>query len=451
MPGLQYYARQPAAKAARGSGTVVRFTWKGRDDGLRRDGRVRGVVAFLEEREIMAKRILIVGGGGNQIGFVRKAKDLGLFTGVIDGSAEAPGLHMADMGATANIRDPEEVTAAAERFHADGVFPAAEAGVEAAAAAAERLGLPGPGVDAARCCRNKLAMRERLTAQGLPGPAYASAATVTEAEAAAARFGFPLIVKPADGNASRGVQAVNTAEDVSYAFTQAYQHARGGGVLLESFLEGEEYCVDGLVHEGRFHLGGVTGKERSAPPYRYDVGIFMPPPLAPDAAAAIETCVRDALDAIGFRCGTVHAEVIVTADGPRIVEIAGRPGGGRIPTDLIWLAHGHDFAADALGVALGRAPRGARLYERGAALYWTPGAAGQVTAVTGVDQARQVPGVKEVVIMVKPGDVLGDTVDCSGRDQVGYVLAAGDNTEAAVTAAKRARDLCAVLTRRAAS
>ena len=240
---------------------------------------------------------------------------------------------------------------------------------------------------------------------------------------------------------------MDAAEQLADAFEAALQRARAGTVLLETFMEGDEFNVDGLVYRGAYTLGGITAKERSLPPNRFDLGIYMPPIKPADYLQAIADTVSDALAALEFTNGTTHAEVIMSADGPRIVEIAGRPGGGRIATDLIYLTYGMDYMADSIRITLGEAPRETRRFAKGTALFWIPAAAGEVTGVEGMDHATAIPGVREVVVTAKPGDILEPIIDCVTRDHVGYALTVGDTVEQAVHAAKSACAQCRVITR----
>jgi biotin carboxylase len=394
----------------------------------------------------MNKRILIVGVGANQAAVVTRARELGLYAVAMDGSAEAPGLALAAAAEVANILNPAEIVRVAQAHGVDGIYPAAEPGVEAASQAAHELGLPGLPLEVAFRVRNKLAMRQALEAHGVPVPAYRGVRSGEEAEAAAQAIGLPVIVKPADANASKGVQRVDYLADMSLAFEKARKFSRSETVLVEAFMEGDEYNVDGLVYEGEYRLGGMTGKELSPPPYRFDVGIFMPPLLDEPAVEAILDMVRRALRAIGFASGTTHVEVMLTPDGPRIVEMAGRFGGGRIPSDLIPHVYGMDYLGDSLRIALGEAPRESPRYERGCAVYWIPASSGVVTAIEGVEDARGMPGVEDLVLAIKPGEVLGHVIDCVTRDRIGYVLASGDSAAEAVARAKAARDAVRIVT-----
>jgi biotin carboxylase len=377
------------------------------------------------------KRILIVGAGANQIGLITKAEAMGLFAIAADGDPAAAGLALAGAQAVVNITDADALTAVAREHQADAIYPAAEAGVLASAIAAGRLGLPGVSPETARYMRDKLAMRQALEAAGVANVPYRAVKSVSEAEAAAAELGLPVIVKPADGNASKGVRQVDYIEDMVLAFNTAFPRSASGTVMVEDYVEGAEYNVDGLVYEGKYRLGGITGKDVSPLPFRFDMGIYMPPMLDAATENLIEATVAEALRAVGFHTGTSHVEVILSPDGPRIVEMAGRPGGGRIPTDLIPLTYGLDYVADAFRIVLGEAPREQRRFERGTAVYWLETRSGVVTQVTGIEDAKALPGVRDVVVPAKPGDIMQHIVDCATRDRVGYVLVEADSAEEA--------------------
>jgi hypothetical protein len=231
------------------------------------------------------------------------------------------------------------------------------------------------------------------------------------------------------------------------AFLNALSYARCKSVLVEAFMEGEEFCVDGLMYRGKYTLGGISGKERSRPPDRFDLGIYMPPSLDNATVAGIVEMTRRALTAVGMHTGTAHVEVIVGEEGPRIVEMAGRLGGGRIPTDLIPLTYGMDFMADSLRLAFDEPPRERRTIERGTALFWLPARPGVATDIRNVAEARALPGVVDLVVSIKPGERVEPIVDCVTRDRIGYVLTCCDTIDEAVAAARQVLQLCEVVTR----
>lgn len=394
----------------------------------------------------MTQTLLIAGAGANQIGIFTKAREMGIQTIAADGNPDAPGFEHADRSVTVNILDPETLEATAREYNVDGIYPAAELAVEAVSVAAQRLGFTGIDPEIAQRVRNKAVMRRSLDRAGVPNPVYHEAKTLADAQRAVELLGFPLIIKPSDANSSKGVQQLNSPEEVEEAFNLAIEYSFTGSALLEEFVEGEEFCVDGLVWQGEYIPGGITGKEMSPLPYRFDRGIFMPPNKSQLECDVIENCAREALEAIGFTNGTFHLEIIVSPDGPRIVEIAGRPGGGRIPTDLIPMAYGHDFMADSIRIALGEAPQSSRQHERGVALFWIEAEPGRVTEIVGLDEALAVDGVEEVVIQTQIGEDLRPIIDCVTRDAIGYVFTSGATASDAIEAVNRARAVCKVIT-----
>lgn len=394
----------------------------------------------------MDKSILIAGAGANQIGIFQKAREIGILTIAADGDKDAVGFAYADHHETVNILDPDPLFDLAQRYEVCGIYPAAELSVEAVASVAERVGLPGIPPEVATRVRNKAAMRRALDEAGVPNPAWHEVRSLDEAKAALEAVGFPCIVKPSDANSSKGVQQLNTIDELEDSLALAIHYSFSDTALIEEYMPGEEFCLDGLVYKGEYIPGGITGKEVSPLPYRFDKGIFMPPIKSEGECDTLEQCAREALEAIGFTDGTFHLEIIVTPAGPRIVEIAGRPGGGRIPTDLIPMAYGMDFMGDSLRIALGEAPISKRRFERGVALYWFEAKPGTVSEIVGVEEAGELPGVREIVFHAKPGDALKPIIDCVTRDGVGYVLTEGDTAVEAVEIANRARSICKVIT-----
>jgi len=395
----------------------------------------------------MSQRLLILGAGQNQIALYEIARRHGIDTVAMDGNPNAPGFAVADASEAGDLQAADIIADIATRHAVDGIYPAAEWGVAAGFEAAHRIGLPGLTPDAANRARDKFAMRQALEAAGIPNPSFRSVDSLDEAEQAAQDIGLPVIVKPVDGNASRGVRRLDYIDDMSLAYALAKKESGSGRVIIEGFCVGDEFNIDGLMCDGTFIPGGITGKERPVSHTRFDLGIFMPPGLGPEKEAELNALTERACRAIGLNSGTVHLEIITTEDGPRVIEIAARPGGGRIPTDLIPMTYGMDIMADAFRIALGKSPEESRQFEKGTAVYWFPARPGIVSKIVGEEEARAIPNVVELHVFVKPDDEVQHIVDCVTRDRIGYVYTRGENVDEAIAAAKRALEVCCVETR----
>ena len=391
-------------------------------------------------RVVNTRRIMIAGAGHNQIPYIERAKSLGLFTVAVDGNPQAPGFSVADAAEVVDILDADAIMRAAETFHVDAIYPSAEVGVEAAAAAAHCLGLSGIDPETARKVRHKGELRRALQTQGVDSnPPFAVVSNVSAAIEAAVQIGFPVVVKPADGQGSRAVAKVQNEGQLEVAVRNALDTSCCGEIVIERFMEGQEVSVEGLVFEGDVMPVAITGKIRSRPPYRFDLGIYIPADLTADEVRSAEELAAQCLRAIGFTNGSTHTEVIFTENGPRLVEIAGRLGGGRIPTDLVPLAYGVDLATESIKACMGEKPDLERRHTRGAALLWFTPPAGRLTKMPPLDPAREIPGVEDVVWYVNAGDELPRAVDCVSRDKIGHIMASGSTAQEAIATARRAK------------
>lgn len=241
-----------------------------------------------------------------------------------------------------------------------GVIAYGEDYVEAAALVADLLGLPSPGLRAARVCRNKLLQR-RYLAEWSPRSTLVEPAR--RAAVAAAWADFPAVLKPLDGSASDGVERIDDAAGLAAAL-----EGRDADVplLLEELAEGHELSVETLVHEGRAVFASPTGKRTNErdpdaagePAHRaryfVELGHTVPDPELDDAARAEVLRVNEAvLRRLDFRDGIAHAEYRVRADGRvRLMEIAARAAGDQILT-LYTLATGSPLEESLLAICLG--------------------------------------------------------------------------------------------------
>src|ERR1043166_1692811 len=122
------------------------------------------------------KTILIVSGGNEAADAARRAKELGHYVVVCDRDVEAPGFAFADSCIIA------DVYSAAERFsrkvrRIDGAICVAADAPLTVATVAQRLSLPGISLESARLASDKLAMKERLLAAGVPIPWFSPVST----------------------------------------------------------------------------------------------------------------------------------------------------------------------------------------------------------------------------------------------------------------------------------
>ena len=399
----------------------------------------------------MPKRILILDCGPGIARVIAEARALGYCAVVFSEDDAAPHTQTANEVRTGECLDPTQVMHAIEECKIDGVFPPFGHCSFPAAFAANRSNLPALTDVAAAWMQYKHNGFAVLEKRGVPAVKLHVAETALQAKEAARDLGMPVWIGSDETYSQTGIYQVDQIEDTALAFSQATRHSLVKTAVVMRPVRGLAFYVDGIVLDGTFHLSGLIGRDTGEPPFRFDRGLFAPPALSPRERDEIVGVAVKALDALECRNGCVHVVVIMTDESPVVMDVLGAPSALRFPADILLRAHGIDTLGNTLRFAAGEPPRFEAASNRGAALFWIPARSGVVTEIRGIEEARGVPGVEEVVMELRPGDVMRHAVDCETRDRVGYVLATGDDAETAVRAAKQAINLCQIETRPAYS
>ncbi|MEV6756986.1 ATP-grasp domain-containing protein [Streptomyces sp. NPDC051214] len=317
------------------------------------------------------------------------------------------------------------------------VVPGLEYAVPAAAALAEKLGLPGATEQAAQALRDKVRLREVCDAGGVRGPRWRE--VHGPADILDFADGGPVVVKPANRQASVGVQLLDSVDATSAArawertssaaeYEQVPDRSLTWRFLAEERLRGPEYSVEALVRQGEIIFHNVTAKTVIPGPYPVELGHLLPAPLEQDTQAAFETAMRALVTATGYRTGILHAEWILTGSGPALVECAGRCPGDYL-IDLNDLAYGTRIRLALIDLLAGRTVVLPRTAQQTSAIRFLAAEPGTVTAVAGTVAARVLPGVREVEVDVEAGQEVRPWA--SSWDRAGHIIATGPDAETA--------------------
>lgn len=346
----------------------------------------------------------------------------------------------------------KSVAAIAEADPFDAFLTVAEYDVVLAARISARLGLPTVSESSVAKARDKARMRETCAAAGVPMPRFRIVWSAAEAASAATEVGLPCVVKPADETSSAEVSRCTTPEQAAAAFerilarseTTRGQHC-SPYVMVEQCVHGYEVSVEVLAEGERFRVLGVTDKSLAGTDRFVELAHTFPSALPPAEAQACADTAVQALRAVGFDLGIAHVEVKVDGEGAKLIEINPRPAGGRI-TDLVDLSLGistlelvvRQYFGESVLDEVPEQPVGA------AAIRYLTAAAGTVTAVGGADSAREMAGVREVLVKAH----VGDTVRPLARngDRLGHVLTVADHPYTAARLAEAAVHAIAIHT-----
>jgi len=313
-----------------------------------------------------------------------------------------------------------------------------------AAAAARRLGLPANAPAAMAAAANKLLMRERLAAAEIPQPRFVAIACGTAPDAVAARVagpggvGFPCVVKPLMLSGSRGVMRADDPPSLAAATARLERlladpavrrpdPEAAGRFLIESFIPGPELALEGLLTRGTLQVLALFDKPDPLDGPTFEETIYVTPSRRPAADQhRIAEVVAAAARALGLETGPVHAELRWSpADGPVLVELAARPIGGLCARTLRF-QDGFSFEDVVVRHTLGKGEIPPRLgAASGVMMIPTPAhIPSALRAVDGIEAARAIPGIDDVVISVRIGETLVPLPE--GASYTGFIFASAE-------------------------
>ena len=383
------------------------------------------------------KRLLVLGAGPAQLGLLEAARARGgLEIIALDRDPAAPGFAVADRRAIISTEDERGIQRLAEAERVDGIVaPGIDWPVAIAARVAERIGIAHPLAPAtAVLATSKARQRERLAAAGVPQPAWHLVSGPEDG------LPVPCVVKAPDRQGQRGLSLVSDAGELEAAIVRALAESRNGHALVEEVADGPEVTVNAFSVDGGFHPLTVTDRLTADPP-AFGVALAHVWPSRADGCDAAEVA-GSAVSALGIENGPSYTQLRITRDGPQVVEVAARLGGGH-DAELAYLALGVDLNGLALDAALGESIWSAALHPSpqvgGAVVRFLVPPEGVLQEVEGVEEARAVEGVRDVRIYREPGHVFGPFL--RGADRAGAVLAAGDSREVALEQADEAARL----------
>jgi len=330
----------------------------------------------------------------------------------------------------------------------DAVVSTDEEAVILAAMISEALGLPHNLIASIETTRYKDQLRKMLTKAKVPTPTANCFLISDLVEKIARKATYPCVLKPIHLSASRGVIRADTPQEFKNAFLRITkilsdpQVKRQGKeaaqkILVESFIAGEEFALEGLLQNGRLTVLALFDKpDPLRGPFFEETIYITPSRLPPIVQEKIAVCAADACSAIGLKEGPVHAELRVNEKGPFIIEVAARSIGGicsrtlrfglGVSLEEIILRHALIMPIDSLQ---------RQSAASGVMMIPIP-AEGILADVEGVDAASKIAGIEGVTIMIRRKQKVIPLPE--GRRYLGFIFARGNSPDDVETALRKA-------------
>lgn len=296
------------------------------------------------------KSVLIFGVGPLQLSFIERAKRMGLYTVGIDPMADATCREAVDAFEVIGGQDYEGTCSVVEKYGINAIVTAAtDKPLVMMARIAEKYGFPFYSVETAQWSTDKFQMKHRFELGGVP---HAQGRLVSKVEEAV-ELVFPVIVKPRDNSGSRGVKLCCNIDELKASIKEALENSKLDTVLVEEFIEGSEYSIEGLHYDCKSEVIQFTEKKTTEFPYNVELGHKQPANLTEEQKDAIREIVAKIGKAMNFENCPSHTELKINDHGIFVIETSPRLGGDYITSTLTPLSTGINIEDQLLHIALG--------------------------------------------------------------------------------------------------
>ena len=310
------------------------------------------------------KAVLIFGVGPLQQSIINRAKKMGLYTVGIDPCEDATCRGDVDAFEVIGGQDYDGTCAVVEKYGIDAIVTAAtDKPLVMMARIAEKYGFPFYSVEAAQWSTDKFQMKQRFElgviphAKGVlvrPGNWQLSVDdTGQKLLAGSQELYLPVIVKPRDNSGSRGVKLCRTKEELEQSMAEALEYSKLDSVLVEEFIEGPEYSIEGLHFDGKSEVIQFTEKKTTEFPYNVELCHIQPANISDENKQKIREIMAKIGKALKFENCPSHTELKINERGIFVIETSPRLGGDYITSTLTPLSTGINMEDQLLHIALG--------------------------------------------------------------------------------------------------
>lgn len=382
------------------------------------------------------KSLLILGAADGAMATYRTARALGYRTVAVDLRDTAPAVALADELLPISTRDVPALTEVLRgRTDIAGILaPSSDIALPTQLALAERFGLPcGLTEETVAASVDKRRFRAVCDELGLPGYRW-----VDGRGWRGEGLRFPLVVKPADAQSSRGVTRCPDESTMDAAVAEALKHSYGAGIVIEEEVQGQHCGCECVIDGGRVVFMALTERHITPPPQATTTAHLLPASVPAGTYDAIVADVDALCARLGYRRGPLNLDLVVDAGGrARLIEMGARTGGDPLG-ELARHCYGVDPIEASISVAVGAplpaipsgaAPRPVMVQLLNAA------ETGTLTAIRGVEEARAWPEVLRIVLLAEPGRAVTATIDLTSK--LGYALLSADTPDQLRKAAAR--------------
>jgi len=371
---------------------------------------------------MIKKSILIFGLGELQQSLIERCKQKGLYTIGIDPSEIPVCKYFVDVFERVEDGNLERTLNIAKKYNISGVITTAtDKPLIMMARVAEKLNLPFYTVETAEVSTDKWLMKQRFIQYDIPCARGYIINCINELYNL--NLVYPLIVKPRDNSGSRGVIRCHNVEEVSMAVNEAFDFTKKENVLVEEFIEGKEYSVEGIHYNNHSHVIQITEKITSNYPYNVELGHIQPAELSGRTRKIIQGLLNQIAKAFGFNNCASHTELKINSKGIFIIETSPRLGGDFITSHLVPLSTGINMQDILIDISIGHPIENDFFYpilNYSSGIIYIELSMGDIISIKNLEQINKIEGVYSYNFNLHIGDTVKKITNSLNR--YGFVI-----------------------------
>lgn len=344
------------------------------------------------------KKILIVGAGYEQVEMIIKAKERGLYVIVVDMNPDAMGFLYADESHIISTKDHVKILSLAQERKIDAIsYMITETPMISVRTVCDELGLYGPSWESVRGSLNKGYMRDSFKRANIPNPNYRVVSNQEMLLAVKGELNYPFVIKPTNSAGQVGLYKVNNEQEFDSIFREINEN-KIDELIVEEFLDGFEVNVVAVVVKGRIELLTVSDRITESDAFGIAIRHLYPSRITYNEYVQIYSICEKIVQTLEIETAIIYPQMIVTKDGPYVVEIGERIPGGQMK-EIFEYATGYNLVDIQLNISLNQQvilENKSNNYQSVTVKFLTTADGlklGQLKEIKGIEDAREVEGV----------------------------------------------------------
>lgn len=296
-------------------------------------------------------------------------------------------------------------------------------------------------------------MRIHLKACGVRMPGFIVAKSLDDLRKNADKITFPCVMKPTHLAGSLYIIKLHNMAELEYHFQRLLNddfldlgHTMQGNVIIEDYIDGKEYSVEGYVNNGQINFVSITDKYLSSEPHFIEIGHITKANTTPEIEKSLLEYTTAVVTALGINLGPFHCELRLSKNGPMLIEIASRLVGDNI-SEIIEIATGISLAENMINAYLGLPLENRNMshFKQYAGVKFIYGCSGNfLNRIDGVEIINKMDGFHRFGLLTNPGELIAPFTDF--RSRVAEIVFSGSSHKEVIDRLETSNNILKIMT-----